>query len=116
MGPQLDSCGRPLKEYSAIEKGTLQWGRNLTVAEGAHSGIIVAHAKRLQWGRNLTVAEGSESLRCITQRQAASMGPQLDSCGRAEINTVVAAITELQWGRNLTVAEGCIAFTTFSTL
>ena len=36
----------------------LQWGRNLTVAEGVI--VITPHEPcfLLQWGRNLTVAEG----------------------------------------------------------
>ena len=36
------------------------------------------------------------------------MGPQLDSCGRAEISQAQIEIVKLQWGRNLTVAEGFI--------
>ena len=39
--------------------------------------------------------------------QDASMGPQLDSCGRASTqSTGVGTVSMLQWGRNLTVAEG----------
>ena len=35
MGPQLDSCGRrPAGEALPLAKALLQWGRNLTVAEG----------------------------------------------------------------------------------
>ena len=38
MGPQLDSCGRETldKEQYETDNG-LQWGRNLTVAEGLAS-------------------------------------------------------------------------------
>ena len=39
----------------------LQWGRNLTVAEGAMRDADRAETALLQWGRNLTVAEGSGS-------------------------------------------------------
>ena len=38
--------------------------------------------KWLQWGRNLTVAEGVAGRRQAYKRSNASMGPQLDSCGR----------------------------------
>ena len=38
---------------------TLQWGRNLTVAEGVALWVGSCQSKALQWGRNLTVAEGA---------------------------------------------------------
>ena len=36
----------------------LQWGRNLTVAEGYYQACTLGRIVGLQWGRNLTVAEG----------------------------------------------------------
>ena len=39
----------------------LQWGRNLTVAEGARVLCRGGGGRKLQWGRNLTVAEGFSS-------------------------------------------------------
>ena len=64
-------------------KRMLQWGRNLTVAEGGEfGGRIRRFLGVLQWGRNLTVAEGAVS-----------------SAG--DVEEIM-----LQWGRNLTVAEG----------
>ena len=62
--------------------GRLQWGRNLTVAEGEPKKAEKKSDGGLQWGRNLTVAEGYLKLHRV-----------LDVLG-------------LQWGRNLTVAEG----------
>ena len=61
----------------------LQWGRNLIVAEGDVRCVLSLDGKlKLQWGRNLIVAEG----KCVRDEggddDAASMGPQLDSCGR----------------------------------
>ena len=84
MGPQLDSCGRRGSQaLRDLPDEALQWGRNLTVAEGRMSSLMSAVARvLLQWGRNLTVAEGQERER----RRAAR--------------------SQLQWGRNLTVAEG----------
>ena len=38
--------------------------------------------------------------------EKASMGPQLDSCGRIGMVGESKAGNKLQWGRNLTVAEG----------
>ena len=67
-----------------LGEGPLQWGRNLTVAEGVRDRLGARHgARMLQWGRNLTVAEGATP--------AAASGTPI----------------ALQWGRNLTVAEGC---------
>ena len=59
----------------------LQWGRNLIVAEGPILTSTSASLDELQWGRNLIVAEGSH-LGPTLNEPGASMGPQLDSCGR----------------------------------
>ena len=40
---------------------------------------------------------------------SASMGPQLDSCGRAPSDGRDSSYPGLQWGRNLIVAEGVVA-------
>ena len=141
MGPQLDSCGRAgwdnftPKEYRlqwgrnlTVAEGLslevadgagawLQWGRNLTVAEGGASGVGRSTTYRLQWGRNLTVAEGKapagdhghtvglqwgrnltvaegSRIACLCAfRRHASMGPQLDSCGRRVADSALAALT-----------------------
>ena len=67
---------------SGVANVTLQWGRNLTVAEGTLVHEQQRETRMLQWGRNLTVAEGSL------------------------VPAVTHAANTLQWGRNLTVAEG----------
>ena len=41
------------------QENLLQWGRNLTVAEGLLHITWSKHVLLLQWGRNLTVAEGA---------------------------------------------------------
>ena len=105
MGPQLDSCGwgavrRWRKSMLALQWGRnltvadgmwtkstrqseswLQWGRNLTVADGAASIASFDDAYVLQWGRNLTVADGARVRATFHVGRTASMGPQLDSCG-----------------------------------
>ena len=58
MGPQLDSCGRTDREIVDLRVLSLQWGRNLTVAEGSLGIRKWRPVDVLQWGRNLTVAEG----------------------------------------------------------
>ena len=129
MGPQLDSCGRNSLLYTDPAAYALQWGRNLTVAEGGLWCGSGGSGSVLQWGRNLTVAEGGDggppcggrcasmgpqldscgratSRRAFLPRVRASMGPQLDSCGRRDVAEKQGDLNLLQWGRNLTVAEG----------
>ena len=95
----------------------LQWGRNLIVAEGREWPVGGYWVTVLQWGRNLIVAEGALSLRQTSDRCKASMGPQLDSCGRLTAPPFFKTLIWLQWGRNLIVAEGfkkvalCLALT-----
>ena len=60
----------------------------------------------LQWGRNLIVAEGAPRRGVGNGRNTASMGPQLDSCGRKDGEPDKWSMNKLQWGRNLIVAEG----------
>ena len=136
MGPQLDSCGRERAGRPGRPDGPLQWGRNLTVAEGCAHFPAAFGPVMLQWGRNLTVAEGPalaagavlvevasmgpqldscgrhRGLERFRQRRIASMGPQLDSCGRPPRRTTCSSPPPLQWGRNLTVAEGSTAIGT----
>ena len=110
MGPQLDSCGRLGGTWGDLTPEELQWGRNLTVAEGGLLGRRRDSDLELQWGRNLTVAEGPRPHRANEANIRASMGPQLDSCGRRPVAPAAAlSNAALQWGRNLTVAEGARA-------
>ena len=84
MGPQPFGCGRLVSKSTPDTDEMLQWGRNLSVAEGivrrAQGNIPVL----LQWGRNLSVAEG-----CLLPSWSARL-------------------PKLQWGRNLSVAEGVL--------
>ena len=62
--------------------GLLQWGRNLSVAEGRRRLVDGLLASQLQWGRNLSVAEGLRRASALHQPPPASMGPQPFGCGR----------------------------------
>ena len=107
MGPQLDSCGRYSKMSDFNEGITLQWGRNLTVAEGARrSGRTCRAPGMLQWGRNLTVAEGAPTAPPALPRALLQWGRNLTVAEGRRDPTAPGAAAELQWGRNLTVAEG----------
>ena len=111
MGPQPFGCGR----YAATSPCVviyrpLQWGRNLSVAEGSQMRRQACPFPRLQWGRNLSVAEGAPCHANGTPARHASMGPQPFGCGRSlRIRIRCPAMIELQWGRNLSVAEGAPA-------
>ena len=107
MGPQPFGCGRRVEVALKPKKNPLQWGRNLSVAEGTtRTAIEWADSTLLQWGRNLSVAEGSTGPIGIGaggsfngaatfRLRKATMGTSQESCGKW-----------LQWGRNLSVAEG----------
>ena len=130
MGPQPFGCGRCRATGGFQSRSPLQWGRNLSVAEGPRAGPfrtrrrgfngaatfrlrkVRAHAteghatRALQWGRNLSVAEGRWWAGEGGRRRRASMGPQPFGCGRRVPTPATVMRTALQWGRNLSVAEG----------
>ena len=108
---------------------SLQWGRDLSVAEGLR--IIKKDDPEflLQWGRDLSVAEGvltpSPSRRLVRFNGAAtfrsrkglgrgrrhgffraSMGPRPFGRGRIQKLAGTSTVLKLQWGRDLSVAEG----------
>ena len=82
MGPQPFGCGRPMARRRLGYRGPLQWGRNLSVAEGLRPPKTEAKELPLQWGRNLSVAEGPGPRRPVHWDESASMGPQPFGCGR----------------------------------
>ena len=108
MGPQLVRCGMLVFWWLMNSKTSLQWGRNLFVAEcgdgrpeadhgvaasmgpqlvrcGMQIGVLhVAAESALQWGRNLFVAECNSYANLISLPIQASMGPQLVRCGMAD--------------------------------
>ena len=75
--------------------------RKETAVEGA-----LGTAWTLQWGRNLSVAEGQAESRLTGGAPLASMGPQPFGCGRVVVDLADTVAELLQWGRNLSVAEG----------
>ena len=107
MGPQPFGCGRTGTPRRTSPTRALQWGRNLSVAEGLRCPACALLHKRLQWGRNLSVAEGQGPRPRPRRNGPASMGPQPFGCGRAPALSSITTPPLLQWGRNLSVAEGC---------
>ena len=82
MGPQPFGCGRVRSRRPNAVLLTLQWGRNLSVAEGCVGMDGGETASSLQWGRNLSVAEGPRLPPGVGVERGASMGPQPFGCGR----------------------------------
>ena len=59
MGPRPFGRGRHDEpEPLSMAIWTLQWGRDLSVAEGSRSIAAREDGESLQWGRDLSVAEG----------------------------------------------------------
>ena len=129
MGPQRFRRGDPDCERGEITKRSLQWGRNVSVAEISIASVSPRRAKKLQWGRNVSVAE----IRRTTSRYlgpipasmgpqrfrrgddnhkqrvcavgCASMGPQRFRRGDSDLHLSAGYLIVLQWGRNVSVAE-----------
>ena len=84
MGPQLDSCGRVYQAERKESEAMASMGPQLDSCGRKTTAAAVITSATLQWGRNLTVAEGPTRHQRNAQPELASMGPQLDSCGRDE--------------------------------
>ena len=108
MGPQPFGCGRELPAAQRTLKGAaLQWGRNLSVAEGARNQCGLCHAPDASMGpqpfgcgrcrapARVIAAPGFNGAATFRLRKAAGKSGNLQ------------ALDALQWGRNLSVAEGC---------
>ena len=67
---------------SVITAGGLQWGRDLSVAEGANKQYRPRVPDKLQWGRDLSVAEGGAVGPDVDGVHGASMGPRPFGRGR----------------------------------
>ena len=63
-------------------RATLQWGRNLIVAEGGGFAGAQAVAFNASMGPQLDSCGRSTVVIVPIAGSSASMGPQLDSCGR----------------------------------
>ena len=109
----------------------LQWGRDLSAAEGGHNAGVMAYglgsfngaatfrprkgaarvhsrveSSGLQWGRDLSAAEGPSRIVGIGGAGQASMGPRPFGRGRYWTERQWGNAMMLQWGRDLSAAEG----------
>ena len=107
MGPQPFGCGRHGDGGRGECLPTLQWGRNLSVAEGQFECYELTVERMLQWGRNLSVAEGALPLVRPPAPPTRFNGAATFRLRKAMLDCAREAFDDmLQWGRNLSVAEG----------
>ena len=106
MGPRPFGRGRVTDLAAGRSWARLQWGRDLSVAEGCYARQAQTWNHLLQWGRDLSVAEGFPCISPPQNKIRASMGPRPFGRGRARPRTRWPASRLLQWGRDLSVAEG----------
>ena len=110
MGPRPFGRGRCAERVERDCDAGLQWGRDLSAAEGDGAARGRAPIGALQWGRDLSAAEGASQ---ATWRQspnrfngAATFRPRKAAHDvlPEKLNAV------LQWGRDLSAAEGLPKF------
>ena len=72
------AAGRPARRAMP----QLQWGRDLSAAEGRVAPMRQVYAVQLQWGRDLSAAEGAYGAAVLGLDMPASMGPRPFGRGR----------------------------------
>ena len=107
MGPRPFGRGRTRSGLTSLESELLQWGRDLSVAEGGHrrrqrgAGPHLASMGPRPFGR------GRPAMRPPRHSwRPASMGPRPFGRGRRAAGGFSLRYRMLQWGRDLSVAEG----------
>ena len=93
--------GNVVGRRQSASMGPRPFGRGRFIVQ-----IIPYFSPMLQWGRDLSVAEGAQFCLLYVDVHNASMGPRPFGRGRAIIWAVVENWEVLQWGRDLSVAEG----------
>ena len=88
----------------------LQWGRDLSVAEGLDCKDDNTCKGLLQWGRDLSVAEGAASTARARGRPGFNGAATFRSRKAADWSRADRREYELQWGRDLSVAEGTAVY------
>ena len=86
MGPQPFGCGRDFPRPSiAVATSCFNGAATFRLRKGQTCYLCRHVTRRLQWGRNLSVAEGLKPPILSRSAPDASMGPQPFGCGRALI-------------------------------
>ena len=106
MGPQPSSRGNLVFALTAVDSLTLQWGRNLPVAE-IRLTRVPADGRLSRFNGAATFQSRKLAFCALApiNWDSASMGPQPSSRGNNSMRYAMGAGGMLQWGRNLPVAE-----------
>ena len=106
MGPRPFGRGRSIRRSGGGRGRGLQWGRDLSVAEGGAGNAARGYLAVLQWGRDLSVAEGRMARYIPRHTGRLQWGRDLSVAEGRRRPPEPAAKNPLQWGRDLSVAEG----------
>ena len=106
MGPRPFGRGRYVLTTMFSHHPELQWGRDLSVAEGRFIFAPAARRLLLQWGRDLSVAEGLWGVRTAARLICFNGAATFRSRKGRNRSEASRSGTGLQWGRDLSVAEG----------
>ena len=98
MGPRPLGRGRSAYPYPSDPRMPLQWGRDLSAAEGGLGGAASRSDGVLQWGRDLSAAEGFGGGGGATLPRGASMGPRPLGRGRLCLALALAAQVQASMG------------------
>ena len=77
---------------------SLQWGRDLSVAEGAYAFAAAAWIAMLQWGRDLSVAEGCSSWDRATGKESFNGAATFRSRKECDLFVVLSDISSASMG------------------
>ena len=107
MGPQPFGCGRYVYGRDRHSRQAFNGAATFRLRKDRSDYTARAQFLCLQWGRNLSVAEGQGGSAWGGRPAPPSMGPQPFGCGRTSPLAILPSRRHgLQWGRNLSVAEG----------
>ena len=106
MGPRPFGRGRKLASTPTVANTELQWGRDLSVAEGSMHSTSPPSTACFNGAATFRSRKDPNHGYGSAGPTKASMGPRPFGRGRDVPLTIDAVISELQWGRDLSVAEG----------
>ncbi len=108
MGPRLGSRGKSVLNRFNGKDISLQWGRDLEVAESESSLVLPQAILLASMGPRLGSRGKMDRMVSLCVGPCASMGPRLGSRGKDRGGSRKGKVLVLQWGRDLEVAESVL--------
>src|SRR4051794_10862031 len=105
MGPRADARGNPARPCPQHLPCAASMGPRADARGNGTCGCGTSRKSTLQWGRELTLAEIGRRRSVGWIRPPASMGPRADARGNETVHSLAHKLGLLQWGRELTLAE-----------